>query len=888
LKYRVLNNRSKYKVAVNDDSIFFSDDCSCSSDNTTFVNSTLVNSITGGTNVGAGVGLFKEKSNKTLRFKTLVGNNINISGGTDTIVLTAQASTGITTMAGSGLNRQGQVIRLGGLVTGDTIVNAVNGSSFYFTSTGDSAYMQISPNLVTISGNDALGQFTVGIPTQIISPTYIQTTNSLFGFTETAGYLQVYGDNGRSNIIYVDNKNGSESVSSSGSTQQINDSQSIRLLAFRTGSTTPNQILLHQTGITFFVTGDSHHQKVKLSNDGSGLTYDDDYSSTFVDQSLVNKSWVLGQLSDATGSTIVMAENGLTKDENNNKIKLGGAITANTSISTIGNNRIFSFDGSQTVQLNNSNTSGVVLQILSNSRPIAGGSVIGIAPNVSGNSAGAGTSHLQFANNFTFITTNAIHRLIDYGLTINRGGVNGTTLIGYNYRPSFSGSGTITNHYAAIFETGNIGVGVTAPTSRLHLGAGSTTVPPLKINKGSLVATITGGVNDGAIEYDTATNHFYATIGSTRYQLDQQSSSGVGVALFNGYTAATETTLNNKLNVSAFNTYSGTTAPATYVNKSLFNAYTGSTETQINNRLLTTTFNSYTGTTNIRVTNLEGNYISGATNLGTGINLFGSKSDNKLNLKSLSGGTNITLSATTNHIFINGLAQNLGIGTSIEYEDFEGSANAVGTNPLNIGGWFVTSSNGSASNTATGVDSTENAIGVVELTTGANSAGRCRIHKGADQILFGTGTELELSYRVCIPTLSTGTERFTVYAGYNDNSGAGNMTDGAFFSYIDNVNGGRWSTVTANNSSRTTKDSGVAPSAGVYQILTIRVDSTGNNVYFYIDGVLVQTHTSSEDIPISAGRQCGLGLKIEKSVGSAARTVAVDYVIFKKTRTTNR
>jgi hypothetical protein len=63
----------------------------------------------------------------------------------------------------------------------------------------------------------------------------------------------------------------------------------------------------------------------------------------------------------------------------------------------------------------------------------------------------------------------------------------------------------------------------------------------------------------------------------------------------------------------------------------------------------------------------------------------------------------------------------------------------------------------------------------------------------------------------------------------------------------------------ANNSSRTTKDSGVAPLAGVYQILTISVDSTGSNVYFYIDGMLVQTHTSSEDIPTGAGRQCGQG-----------------------------
>ena len=52
-----------------------------------------------------------------------------------------------------------------------------------------------------------------------------------------------------------------------------------------------------------------------------------------------------------------------------------------------------------------------------------------------------------------------------------------------------------------------------------------------------------------------------------------------------------------KLNTSAFNTFTGTTAPNTYLSIGNFNTYSGQTLTNINGRLLTTTFNTFTGTT---------------------------------------------------------------------------------------------------------------------------------------------------------------------------------------------------------------------------------------------------------------------------------------------------
>lgn len=74
---------------------------------------------------------------------------------------------------------------------------------------------------------------------------------------------------------------------------------------------------------------------------------------------------------------------------------------------------------------------------------------------------------------------------------------------------------------------GNIGIGLASPTARLHLPAGTATASsaPLKLTTGTALTT----PEDGAMEYHGS--HLYFTIGSTRYQLDQQ---GGGVSSVSG------------------------------------------------------------------------------------------------------------------------------------------------------------------------------------------------------------------------------------------------------------------------------------------------------------------------------------------------------------------
>lgn len=101
----------------------------------------------------------------------------------------------------------------------------------------------------------------------------------------------------------------------------------------------------------------------------------------------------------------------------------------------------------------------------------------------------------------------------------------------------------VTNHYAFFAEPfvyatnnygvyingsqtnylgGKLGIGQTAPTSSLHIKAGSATAgtSPIKLTAGPVLTT----PETGAIEYDGT--HYYGTIGSTRFQLDQQSGGG--------------------------------------------------------------------------------------------------------------------------------------------------------------------------------------------------------------------------------------------------------------------------------------------------------------------------------------------------------------------------
>lgn len=80
------------------------------------------------------------------------------------------------------------------------------------------------------------------------------------------------------------------------------------------------------------------------------------------------------------------------------------------------------------------------------------------------------------------------------------------------------------NHYVS----GNVGIGQSSTTARLHIAAGTATTntAPIKLTTGVNLTT----PEDGALEYSSS--HLYFTIGSTRYQIDQQN--GIGGPVVGG------------------------------------------------------------------------------------------------------------------------------------------------------------------------------------------------------------------------------------------------------------------------------------------------------------------------------------------------------------------
>jgi hypothetical protein len=85
-------------------------------------------------------------------------------------------------------------------------------------------------------------------------------------------------------------------------------------------------------------------------------------------------------------------------------------------------------------------------------------------------------------------------------------------------------------------STGNIGIGITSPTAKLNIAAGTATAntAPLKFTAGTNLTT----TEAGTLEYNGTHLYFTATNGGARYQLDQQNTVGSVVRLAQ-YTVAT-------------------------------------------------------------------------------------------------------------------------------------------------------------------------------------------------------------------------------------------------------------------------------------------------------------------------------------------------------------
>jgi protein involved in polysaccharide export with SLBB domain len=172
--------------------------------------------------------------------------------------------------------------------------------------------------------------------------------------------------------------------------------------------------------------------------------------------------------------------------------------------------------------------------------------------------------------------------------------------------------------------------------------------------------------------------------------------------------------------------------------------------------------------------------------------------------------------------------------------------------------------------------------GISSMSTGTTATGRAAIQTNNAAIqLAGGAAVLEACIR--IPSLPTVAEAFAYRIGFGDSVSA-DMTDGVYFELTQaNAN---WQCATANNSTRTKVNSGVAAAANTFYRLRIEVNADGTQALLYIDSVLVATMTTN--IPSGAGRQLGIVASIIKSAGVTSRTAEQDYIAAKIAFTAQR
>lgn len=202
-------------------------------------------------------------------------------------------------------------------------------------------------------------------------------------------------------------------------------------------------------------------------------------NSTSNSAKYVSNSVVRTILSSTTGNLA----NGSGTTANGLGVNLGGALTSAATIS-----------GSQNVIFSNYLSNSSVAITPTYSATAAGTSALSVSPNISTSTTSANKSaSLQFGNGVTFSSANAYHAMIQFAHTYNNGGFSNGTFTGYFYNPTITGAGTGTNHYAAIFGSGNVGIGTLTPTSALHV-VGSPTFVDGNQSAGKVLTSDANGV----------------------------------------------------------------------------------------------------------------------------------------------------------------------------------------------------------------------------------------------------------------------------------------------------------------------------------------------------------------------------------------------------------
>lgn len=231
--------------------------------------------------------------------------------------------------------------------------------------------------------------------------------------------------------------------------------------------------------------------------------------------------------------------------------------------------------------------------------------------------------------------------------------------------------------------------------------------------------------------------------------------------------------------------------------------------------------------------------------------------------------------------------------TSEFFDDFHLSPNVNSVWGTIVAG-TGTQAQGYNSNTA--VASIQDSRGWVNLGTSTTTTSGYAMVKSINPstnqgaIILGDGA-IDLSFRIVLPILSTGTQRYMVRLGLPapaDMAGIPTtdsvLANSIHFRYTDDENSGNWTCICRKTGVQTTINTSTAATVNE-TIFRIVIDAAATSVEFFIDGVSQGTTTTN--IP-SVGTAVGLSpmFMIKKAgIGTTARYLYVDYVKMTTTRT---
>lgn len=209
-------------------------------------------------------------------------------------------------------------------------------------------------------------------------------------------------------------------------------------------------------------------------------------------------------------------------------------------------------------------------------------------------------------------------------------------------------------------------------------------------------------------------------------------------------------------------------------------------------------------------------------------------------------------------------------------------------NSTSVGIPFTTSnvSGGASSPGAVMLDTTQQPG--LALSTGVNTNGAASIFLGNNNPPGSIKTslgEIILETRVYIQTLSDVTNTYMFNFGLNSNGNTVSNNTIQFVYDPERMFGfgagpvtPNWKTITNIAISRTITDTGIVVNTAQWYTLKIVINADATQVDFYIDNVLVSTHTT--DIATPATNNFHFREGVLKSAGTSARRVNVKYTYF--------